>query len=334
VVLDLTLCTAFQQLCQCSRDLWSCKPLYPVFTPPGLPNYSLLFQASILAFLSYGAYNLFFHPLARFPGPPLFCAYYFPFVYLHCTGKVPSHVQSWHATYGPVVRINPNELAFSSPQAWDDIYGLLPGRRQNLKDRWSYHPDQKGILTASTSEHHRKRRAVLAPSFAPKALEEQQALFATFVEKLVNGLHKRIAEGDDVQDLGAWYNWVTFDFNGAFSFGESFQCLEKEEYHPWLKTLLHGLTIGIMLSQLERYGLYSLMVMILPESVFADKHKMNTFAKQHVDTRLAETRAAKVEGEWAGKQADRSDLFRYLLEKGDGPGDSREDMEDLYGCVQ
>lgn len=38
-------------------------------------------------------------------------------------GQLPFEVAKMHAKYGSVVRISPNELMYSDPQAWKDIYG-------------------------------------------------------------------------------------------------------------------------------------------------------------------------------------------------------------------
>lgn len=123
-----------------------------------------------------------------------------------------------------------------------------------------------------------------------------------FIDLMVKQLKSKLATGDDVQDISAWYNWTTFDFNGEFTFGESFHCLDKAEWHPWVKALFQGLTVGICLSQLERYRIYTIMRAVLPKSAFKAEVEMKKFTKEHVDSRISR-----------GEMPGRADLFSNIL---------------------
>ena len=35
----------------------------------------------------------------------------------------------WHRKYGPIIRVAPNSVNFTDPQAWKDIYGHRTGGR-------------------------------------------------------------------------------------------------------------------------------------------------------------------------------------------------------------
>lgn len=70
-------------------------------------------------------YNLFFHPLAKFPGPRLNAISDVPGIYILVKGRFALEVKKLHDKYGSVVRVSPNELSFNSVQAWEDIYGML-----------------------------------------------------------------------------------------------------------------------------------------------------------------------------------------------------------------
>lgn len=73
--------------------------------------------------LTWGAYNLYFHPLAKFPGPFLARASLVYYSISTLNGKLATEVRFLHDKYGDVVRIAPNILSFNSGQAWEDIYG-------------------------------------------------------------------------------------------------------------------------------------------------------------------------------------------------------------------
>jgi hypothetical protein len=46
------------------------------------------------------------------------------------SGKSHLMLPKLHERYGPVVRLAPNELSFTVPEAWEDIFGRAqPGKR-------------------------------------------------------------------------------------------------------------------------------------------------------------------------------------------------------------
>jgi len=77
---------------------------------------SLLFLV-VLRFLGYALYNVFFHPLASYPGPKSAAASYVPQFIARGKGNI-QYVKKLHDKYGSVVRIAPNELSFTNPHAW------------------------------------------------------------------------------------------------------------------------------------------------------------------------------------------------------------------------
>lgn len=71
-------------------------------------------------------YNLCFHPLRHFPGPPLARVTRLWARIGNFHGRKSERVHAAHVKYGSVVRVGPNELSFSDPGAVKDIY-TTPG---------------------------------------------------------------------------------------------------------------------------------------------------------------------------------------------------------------
>lgn len=121
-----------------------------------LANAGPLALASLALTLLYGVwkciYNLYFHPLAKYPGP--FLARMTPVysIYGLFRGRWPFDVHQLHLQYGPVLRTMPNELTFVDPQAWKDIYGHRQGHPQFHKDR--KHPPSCTRGTPLTGSSH------------------------------------------------------------------------------------------------------------------------------------------------------------------------------------
>lgn len=78
---------------------------------------------AVLLVCARGFYNVFLHPLRRYPGPLLYRASFLPLMLKHCHGDSTRHIQNLHKRYGPVVRVEPNLLSFADSQSWQDIYG-------------------------------------------------------------------------------------------------------------------------------------------------------------------------------------------------------------------
>jgi cytochrome P450 len=217
-----------------------------------------------------------------------------------------------HRKYGAVVRIAPNELAFTEPEAWNDIYGLQGGRVQNPRDEAAYTPpanddfgEAKGILHASDAGHARLRR-IYGQAFTPKAIEGLTDMLLKYTNLLVEQLEIAIRD-NAVQDLSAWFNYTTFDLTGEFAFGEAFHCLDSGgKSHFFLDTVLGGVVIALQVWQLERYKLLTILGPLL--TLFAGEEMkkqemMGQYTQKLVDARLEE-----------GYQSGRKDVLNYLLQ--------------------
>lgn len=83
-------------------------------------------------------YNLYFHPLARFPGPKHWAVSRLPFIYCLLTGKLVRREREFHEKYGEIIRLAPDEVSFASEEAWNDIYAYRPGHKRALKNKVYY----------------------------------------------------------------------------------------------------------------------------------------------------------------------------------------------------
>ncbi|KAF7877056.1 uncharacterized protein EAF02_008276 [Botrytis sinoallii] len=94
---------------------------------------------AFLALLAYpissAIYNIYFHPLAKFPGPKLWTASRLPFIYYLLTGQLVKKVKEFHDIYGEFYRLAPDEVSFASEQAWNDIYTFRRGHKRALRDK-------------------------------------------------------------------------------------------------------------------------------------------------------------------------------------------------------
>lgn len=101
-----------------------------------------------LLILVRGLYNVFLHPLRRYPGPLLYRASFLPLMLKHCHGDSTWCIQALHRRYGHVVRIEPNLLSYADSQAWLDIYGhRKTGPEAKTKPRGNLPKTSFGVRT-------------------------------------------------------------------------------------------------------------------------------------------------------------------------------------------
>jgi hypothetical protein len=63
-------------------------------------------------------YNVYFHPLARIPGPKIRAAFYFPHNLELVAGDVVHNWHKLHEQYGEIVRVSPSWISTTNPDAW------------------------------------------------------------------------------------------------------------------------------------------------------------------------------------------------------------------------
>jgi cytochrome P450 len=205
-----------------------------------------------------------------------------------------------HKKYGDIVRVAPDELAFSHPDAWNDIMGHRQGVLEMEKASWFYRPieeDPLHIVNESREQHGRLRRQ-MAHGFSEKALRDQEPLIRGYVNLLLQRLRENSQGGQPVV-LSDWYNYTTFDIIGDLAFGESFGCLEGSVYDNWIKGIFAAGRIGTILQGLA-FGpwLKRLLMLIVPKSVqeARNTHKKLTEAKMFRRMAAVDGRPDLVEG--------------------------------------
>lgn len=183
-------------------------------------------------------YRLYFHPLRNFPGPKYRAASRIPWHIATVTGSRDRILREMHAKYGHMVRVNPDELSCTDPNAWKDVYGHgtkgTPGSVPH-KDWTKYGKSVNGAynLLVARPEDHSRMRKIFTPAFSDRALKQQEPLFVKYADLLVTKLRQGVeAEPDRKWDMVKMYNFTTFDVMGDLTFGEPLHMLSNAEYDP------------------------------------------------------------------------------------------------------
>lgn len=191
-----------------------------------------------------------------------------------------------HEAYGPTVRIAPDELSFTAPDAWPQIYNSKP---QLEKSKYHFGPSDdhqlpESMITASDAEHARLRR-LAAPAFTTKGVEEVQPVLQHFSDVFISELTD--ASTDGPQNMVEWFLWTLNDVIGKLALDQDFQCLEKRRIHPWPSFLLAALRTAAKLNQFRRFGLsVSILRPFLPQSVIDARDNFFKTATGAIQQRL------------------------------------------------
>lgn len=250
-------------------------------------------------------YSLYFHPLRKIPGPKLWIA--FPIVksIAQLRGQLDFQIRAFHEKYGEVVRIGPDAVTFTSPQAWKDIYGHGHAELAKHFPRGTAHGDDgagaSDIISANARDHFRFRRAML-PAFSGKALEQQEPLIQVYVDLLVRRL-REVAEAGEATDMVRWYTFTTFDLIGDLAYGEPFGGLESGKSNAWVESIEKMMKLFPILVLANTSPLLSKVFLLVAGS------KIQNSRREHLQMvqRLAEKRIK------TKCQARRGDFMDFLM---------------------
>ncbi|KAJ3956881.1 hypothetical protein N0V92_006555 [Colletotrichum tropicale] len=272
-----------------------------------VPILKIILVTAVLWQLLQAGYNVSFHPLRDYPGPLLQRASSLPWAFQNAIGKQAFLTQKLHDRYGPVVRISPNHLSFTQPDAWKEIYGFQPSSKgsteMNKSKIFSETVEElpKSIINADREEHQRLRRA-LAHGFSDASMREQEGMIIKYIDKLSDRLKEFADDGTSPQNMAGWYNWTTFDVAGDLIFGQSFQCLERADYHPWVAFIFGAIRFGSVMTSIKYIGLSFVVQALFKMGGMKAMSQVRENTDEMMENRMSMT-------------DDRNDLFEGLLKR-------------------
>lgn len=285
---------------------------------------------TLLALSIYGIglviYRLYFHPLARFPGPKLNAVSPIPSILSLLRGRLPLENKQLHDYYkSSVIRVSPNELAFNSAQAWEDIYGFKKPPRKN------FHKDPIHVgsvdplpgastLTMADDDNHARQRRALSHSFSTLALVEQEGIINGYVSKFIEGLDRLCTENETF-NLVNWLNFTTFDIIGDLAFGEPFGCLDRGAFHSWVALIYESVKVGALEQATRRFApvgswTQNTLLKLIPEQLRQRRRNHLTNTREKVLRRLNEK-----------KHTEHRDFIYYILRQQEKKGYELHDNE-------
>ncbi|KAF2718171.1 cytochrome P450 [Polychaeton citri CBS 116435] len=269
-------------------------------------------------------YRLYFHPLAKVPGPLFQRISGIPRMW-HCyAGDRHLREMQAHQSYGSVVRIGPDSLAFSTLSALQTIhskdsnvfkgnefYGLLDGGAEG----------GRSVQMVADNTAHAARRRVVDKALPPRdqAFRDIDNLARKFVSSTVY-----IAGLNSPPDSKGWTgsvdltttsSWFSFDLISTVAFGDSMEMMTSEAYR-WVPACLRSTSIFLYWAGYApflgfwQYLLGSKWPTRLGLHTVVNSQRYTELADEQLDKRIARLES----GEEQGCAEKRTDLFKHLLQ--------------------
>ncbi|ROT35380.1 toxin biosynthesis cytochrome P450 monooxygenase [Sodiomyces alkalinus F11] len=310
----------------------------------------LIFGLLGLSSLAQVVYNLFFHPLRKYPGPLLWRASGLPKAIHLLMGTYPRKAVEFHERYPGTIRVSPNELSYMQATAWKDIFGRLL-KNEFPKDTRFFGGDSlsNDSLSAAPPEAYARMRRLFNKAFTNTALQAQEPLFVRYADQMVRKMAdlsvRDTRGGNGAINLVDLFNFCTFDIMADLTFGEPLRLLETGDYIPWVRLIFFGLKFIVWRAVLSDIPVLGPLLNALTAGPLQKKAREHMrFAADLVDRRVA---AAQSEARWAGDDDnddnDDKDHKDHKDEQGQGQGqqgqqqghhaDGKQKKKDIWSFV-
>ncbi|KAI1300937.1 cytochrome P450 [Xylaria venustula] len=196
------------------------------------------------------AYRIFFHPLAKFPGPLLAKFTNLYAAYHAWKGDIHIDIMRCHQKYGTQacsqvqdkllnmmiigdrVRYSPNRIVINTPEALRDIYGHAA--RVRKYDGYNMLASQApNLFTLSDKTQHGRRRRVISQAFSESSLRIFEPIILSRIHRFCAKLRSQsmAANGwSQPLDMACQFNNLTFDSMTAVAFSVDYNAIEKPDF--------------------------------------------------------------------------------------------------------
>lgn len=183
-----------------------------------------LYTILLLSIVATVVYRIYFHPLAKYPGPVLGKFTSLPKMIAMFRRNRITWQSEMLRKYGDPVRIGTNELIFGNMKSWQDIYGQCSNpctKEPTFYDMFTA-TGATSILNEINRSRHSRLRRLVSHGFSQKALLEEEGLMHKKVETYINTVIAPAAKRGETVDIFHKTMEHYLDIVSYLSFGKSF----------------------------------------------------------------------------------------------------------------
>ncbi|KAE9963141.1 hypothetical protein BLS_009608 [Venturia inaequalis] len=225
----------------------------------------------IAYFLALSVYRIHLSPISQFPGPKLAAwTFWYEFYFdVYLQGKYAWKIQGLHRKYGPIVRINPEELHIDDAGFYDKIY---TGNRRTNKWHWSAKMTKTAAVGTTDHDMHRLRRAALNPFFSKQSVGHLEDTIQLSIDRLCFRLACFADSGMPV-NLSDAFTAVSGDVISSYTFGKSYNLVEQDGFAPEWRKLMLDLSRNTHL--MKQFGWAYVVLTSIPQALVAFFHPLS-----------------------------------------------------------
>ncbi|KAL4747878.1 hypothetical protein BDW72DRAFT_206088 [Aspergillus terricola var. indicus] len=246
--------------------------LVSIFTFKGLFLGLLTVSCAVAAFC---VHRLFFHPLAKYPGPWLAKITNLYAGYHAWRGDL--HLDMWrcHEKYGDFVRYGPNSLLVNTAAGLHDIYSHGKNFKKAQRYAAMVHRAPNTLTVIDKAKHGKKRR-VISQGFSDAALKNHELVILEQIQHLCTQL--KTGKGNQVTPVGAWStpknmgrmtDYFAFDVMSNIIFNVPWSTLRSPTYR-FVPEVIEKSNVRVgVLTQAPEITLFRLDKYLFPEAIEA-----------------------------------------------------------------
>jgi len=182
--------------------------------------------------------RLYRHPLSKYPGPALaaLTLWYKAYYDIVKDGGWSEHLEALHKQYGSIIRVAPNELHFSDPRAYNDIYGM--GTR-HTKQPEMYSCFATDLSVFAMFDHHEvmQRRNLIGPFFSRRAILNLEKTVQEKIDLLVSRLLEYEHAGK-AANMDLAFRSTSLEIITSYCFAKSSNALDSEGFRNEILTAM------------------------------------------------------------------------------------------------
>ncbi|OAP56472.1 hypothetical protein AYL99_09651 [Fonsecaea erecta] len=243
----------------------------------------------LLLTVTWLARRIFRRDLRSIPGPFLASVSNFYRLAMVLGGQSHWKTIKLHQKHGNYLRLGPNFVSVSDPDALPIIYGIAKGFRKSdfytALDPVVNGQLMQSMFATQSDDWHRAQRKPIAHAYAMSTLVSYEPLVDSTTAILIEVIGNRFASTGQTCNLAQWLQWYAFDVMGEITFSERFGFLEQgRDIGDICQGIHHHFTYGAPVGQIPWLDRFLRRNPLLPKREVSDP--MVAFTAQAIGKRL------------------------------------------------
>ncbi|KAE9363381.1 cytochrome P450 [Stipitochalara longipes BDJ] len=241
-----------------------------------LPIIAVVYLLFILAVIFQ---RVFFHPLAKYPGP-LFARITDWYTVYHCViGDRHLDLYKLHSIYGPIVRIGPSRISLNTNTALREVYHVNANvQKSAVYSSYKHFFEVPMSMVMTDKRKHAFRRRINVRALSETAVKSMEPLMIKYIRLMCQQIFENKKNSTDgwssPKDMSKLVSYVMADIMGEMVFSKNWNVLESAENRDivdFLPEAVGGLILTGHMQGLLKFDLYKLVARTLVNNVYRFK---------------------------------------------------------------